>query len=91
MTKPVERRAMTMEEVKLIAALRDVSFSPATMFKRVALNMMDRIDYAKLGNHPVYSMISEGEARLLQSIAWHYRRQIPDRLVPAKKPARTAA
>jgi hypothetical protein len=83
----VERRRMTPDEVTLARAFANVTFPPATTHNRIARNLADRVSAALIG-HPVWGLISEGEARVMRNIAWRFRRQLPRALRPATKPVR---
>lgn len=82
---PVDRRLMTPDEIALARAFADVSFPPATMHKRMARDFTNRV-WEEMAGHPIFGMISEGEARVMRNIAWRFRRQLPAALRPSEKP-----
>ncbi len=71
---------MTDHQVLLIQALERCSFLPASPDKRFVRQMATR------SRKQAPPALTEKQAAFLDGLAWRYRRQIPDYLVPARAP-----
>ena len=72
---------MTSGEIELAKALGNCSYPPGTSQKRFALDILFLAE-----NNPDKEL-SDRQRSYMQLMAWRYRRQMPSRLVPERKPA----
>lgn len=72
---------MTDEQIEIGKALGHVTYVPGTSQKRFGRNM------AFLAEHSPEREISEAQDRYMRILAYRFRRQMPDHLIPAEKPA----
>jgi hypothetical protein len=71
---------MTPHEIELATALDGCSLPPATLAKRFIR------DQAFLARHSPEREITLRQRHYLELLAWRFRRQLPDDLVPEAKP-----
>lgn len=71
---------MTPEQIEIAKALGQVTYRPASSEKRFAKNV------AFLAEHSPELPISGRQDAFMRQLAWRFRRQMPERLVPPQKP-----
>lgn len=71
---------MTPHEIELATALGECSYPPATSQKRFAR------DISFLAVNDPTRELSDRQRYYMEIMAWRYRRQLPQRLVPDSKP-----
>lgn len=71
---------MTERELDIIKALQFVTFTPGSAPKRFARDMDGR------AHRDPAAALSPKQSQYLECLAWRFRRQIPEKLIPTTKP-----